>query len=671
MRGWQDGPMRWTRSTTTSRVRAPRTAVAGVVAALVLTGCPATSQPDPLPSIPADSAARAAAELAAGLGASDLSRVEFTGTTGTEVNKEFQPVVRGLGSLKPAVTVGSVDQQGDNGTAVLSYVWAFPGLEQTWTYNTQVQLVREAGRWRTSWQPAIVAPELDGSNRLVQKRIRPDRGELLGEDGAPIMTLRPVVRIGIDKSQVSTAQATRSASRLAKLVKIDAQAYAKRVQKAGPQAFVEAIVFRAKAKDRPANREVFAIPGALPIQSDQMLAPDRDFARALIGTVGDATMEVVEGSQGSVVLGDQVGLSGLQKRYDARMRGTPGIQVQLVAMPAPTNASTTPSPSPTPPSTSTLKPVTLFEVKPVPGQALTTTLNTDLQQTAESVLAPVKKPSALVAIQPSTGAVLAAANGPGAKGQSLATTGRFPPGSTFKMVTALALLRSGMSPGSSVRCPKTVTVDGRKFKNYDDYPAGSLGRITLKTAVAQSCNTAFIGQAKKLNHADLADAAGSLGFGMDYDVGFPSFFGSVPEESNATGEAASLIGQAKVETSPLALAAAVASVSAGETVIPHLIEGQTPEAKAEPLTPREAKQLREMLRAVVSQGSGRVLSSLQPPAVLAKTGTAEYGKGPPYKTHTWMVAAQGDLAVAVFVADGKSGSTTAGPLLRSFLAKAR
>ena len=86
---------------------------------------------------------------------------------------------------------------------------------------------------------------------------------------------------------------------------------------------------------------------------------------------------------------------------------------------------------------------------------------------------------------------------------------------------------------------------------------------------------------------------------------------------------------------------------------------------------QEAKQLRSMMRGVVSEGSGRVLGSLSGPPVLAKTGTAEYGSTKPLKTHAWMIAAQGDLAVAVFVNDGKSGSSTAGPLLRTFLAKAR
>jgi cell division protein FtsI/penicillin-binding protein 2 len=132
-----------------------------------------------------------------------------------------------------------------------------------------------------------------------------------------------------------------------------------------------------------------------------------------------------------------------------------------------------------------------------------------------------------------------------------------------------------------------------------------------------------------------------------------------------------MIGQGKVEASPMAMAAVVASVAGGETVIPHLVDGHQGTSTARPLTKQEAQQLRQMMRAVVKEGSGRVLGNLAGPAVMAKTGTAEYGRSEPLKTHAWMIAAQGDLAVAVFVNDGKSGSQTAGPLLRTLLAKAR
>jgi cell division protein FtsI/penicillin-binding protein 2 len=512
-----------------------------------------------------------------------------------------------------------------------------------------------------------VQSQLDGTNRLTQRRLYPERGELLGEDGDPIMVERAVFRIGIDKSKVSGDKAKASAVRLAKVVKIDPTEYAAKVAAAGNGAFVLAIVFRMDAPDLPLGSKIRAIPGALSIRTTQVLAPTRDFARPIIGTVGEATKEDVDRSNGAVVAGDQVGLSGLQKRYDAQMRGVPGVRVRLTAAKRSDNSV---SPSPTPSPVAEPEPVVLFEVKPVPGKPLTTTLSVGLQKLAEKTLAKTKPASALVAIRPSTGAIVAAANGEGNRGQSLATVGRAAPGSTFKVVSALALLRAGLAPDSSVKCPPTVTVNGRKFSNYSDYPRNHMGSISFRTALAQSCNTAFIGQRRKLEGFALRDAAVSLGFGTDYDVGFPSFFGSVPNDQSPTGRAAAMIGQGKVEASPMAMAAVAASVGAGETVIPQLIDGTEAISEGKPLTPKEARQLRQMMRAVVTDGSGRVLGNLKGPAVMAKTGTAEYGTSKPLKTHAWMMAVQGDLAVAVFVNDGKSGSGTAGPLLRTFLAKA-
>jgi cell division protein FtsI/penicillin-binding protein 2 len=480
--------------------------------------------------------------------------------------------------------------------------------------------------------------------------------------------VRAVFRIGIDKSKVSGQTARSSAVRLARLVKINSKAYAAKVAAAGGSAFVPAIVLRMDAPEVPLGSEIRAIPGALSIKTGQMLAPSSGFARPIIGTVGEATQETVDESGGAVVAGDQVGLSGLQKRYDAQMRGTPGVQVRLSAA-KPSSSSASPSPTPSPAATP--EPVVIFEVKPVAGMPLTTTLNIGLQKLAERTLAGTKPASALVAIRPSTGAIVTAANGEGNRGQSLATVGRAAPGSTFKVVSTLALLRADLTPRSTVRCSPTVTVDGRKFSNYSDYPASQQGMITLQTALAQSCNTAFIGQRGQLDRSSLAEAAGSLGFGIDYDVGFPSFFGAVPNDPTATGRAAAVIGQGKVEASPMTMAAVAASVAAGKTVIPHLLAGQQATSKGKPLTDQEARQLRELMQAVVTEGSGRVLGNLPGPEVLAKTGTAEYGTAEPLKTHAWMIATQGDLAVAVFVNDGKSGSATAGPLLRTFLAKAR
>lgn len=87
------------------------------------------------------------------------------------------------------------------------------------------------------------------------------------------------------------------------------------------------------------------------------------------------------------------------------------------------------------------------------------------------------------------------------------------------------------------------------------------------------------------------------------------------------------------------------------------------------LTAAEADQLRALMRAVVTEGSGSVLSGIAD--VRAKTGTAEFGEpdaAGELRTHAWMIAGRGDLAVAVFVEQGQSGSATAGPVLRGFLA---
>jgi cell division protein FtsI/penicillin-binding protein 2 len=78
-----------------------------------------------------------------------------------------------------------------------------------------------------------------------------------------------------------------------------------------------------------------------------------------------------------------------------------------------------------------------------------------------------------------------------------------------------------------------------------------------------------------------------------------------------------------------------------------------------------------MLRGVATSGSGSLLADVPGAPVIAKTGTAEFERGGRLLTHAWMIAGQGDLAVAVFVEEGSSGSGTAGPILESFLRTAR
>jgi cell division protein FtsI/penicillin-binding protein 2 len=93
-------------------------------------------------------------------------------------------------------------------------------------------------------------------------------------------------------------------------------------------------------------------------------------------------------------------------------------------------------------------------------------------------------------------------------------------------------------------------------------------------------------------------------------------------------------------------------------------------ASDKPITAAEAASLADMMRAVVTSGHAGFLATVPGAPVGAKTGTAEFGKENPPKTHAWIVAVHGDLAVAVFVEDGGLGATTSGPLLKSFLTAA-
>ena len=213
-------------------------------------------------------------------------------------------------------------------------------------------------------------------------------------------------------------------------------------------------------------------------------------------------------------------------------------------------------------------------------------------------------------------------------------------------------------------------VDGRSFENYDDYPPGGLGRIPLRSALANSCNTAFIGASTGgWATTDLADAAATLGLGIDHDLGFPAYFGQVPPPETETEAAADLIGQGTVLASPMVMATVMASIQAGRTVVPRLLEQvdvAVPDA-APPLARAEADALRSMLRTVVTSGSGSRPARRPRAAGHRQDGHRRVRPRRQALLHAWMVAAQGDLAVAVYVDIGQSGSRTAGPILEAFL----
>ena len=345
--------------------------------------------------------------------------------------------------------------------------------------------------------------------------------------------------------------------------------------------------------------------------------------------------------------GDIVGQSGIQQRFDKRLAGTPTASVTVA------DASNHP-----------VKTVGGFAG--TPGRDVRTTLDPRVQRAAAAAVQGQKKPTSMVALRPSSGQILAVANIPG--GFDRALQGTYPPGSTFKVVTAYALLRSGLGPADKVECPKKANVGGQVIHNSE---GEELGSITFSDALAQSCNTAFALQTqKRLNPSRLSSAANLLGFNQKIDPGVHVAAGSYPSPTSTAELAVSGFGQGKDLANALSMAGVAAGV-AGGTWHPPIFVSDPPipqKAKAGRLDPQARSQLANMMRAVVTSGTAK--PAHLPAGTAGKTGTAEYasghdGKEPP--THAWFMGFRGDVAFAVIVEDGGFGAKAAAPVARRFL----
>ncbi len=601
-------------------------------------------------------AARAVVEgFARAWRAGDLASARYTGTPGATVAKAAATATAGLtaaaADVPAAVDVLDVGEVGqpapDTVRARLRVRWALDAT-RAWSYETTVDARKAGDAWGVAWTPAVVHPSLRAGQALVAARTPAQRGRILGARGEELAGPRAVVVVGLEPRR--TGDRAAAAAALAQAVDVDAADLTRRVKAAAPTAFVEAITLRREAYAAAAPR-LAKVPGLVTRRTQLSLGRTATFARALLGSVGPATKDVVSASKGRVRAGDVTGLAGLQHSYDTVLAGTAGLTVRATGQ----GAAATP----------------LFTAPPTAGTDLTVTLDVALQDAAEAALAKAAKPAALVAVRASTGDVLAVANGgPAAAGYNRALLGQYPPGSTFKVVSGYALLRQGYTATTPVPCPPTVTVSGLTFKNAENEV---LGTVPFRTDFAESCNTAFVGSASRVSAAQLVDAARNLGYGATGGLGVQAFAGSVPASSDPVEHAADMIGQGKVLASPLTVATVSASVAAGKPVTPRLVAAlgasPSPSGAARELDAATVGVLRQLMRAVVTDGTGTALKGVPGGPVHGKTGTAEFGTKKPPDAHAWFTGFQRDVAFAVVVEGGGFGAEVAAPIAADFLAR--
>lgn len=360
----------------------------------------------------------------------------------------------------------------------------------------------------------------------------------------------------------------------------------------------------------------------------------------LAGSVGAVTEEQLAQLGDAYQPGDVTGQSGLQRALEQRLAGTPGGQVRVVEGEGDVVA-------------------VIHEVAVTEPAPVRTTLDPFLQEAARAALGPLSSPSALVAVDVPTGEVRAVVNSPQG-GFDRAMSGRYPPGSTFKVVTTAALLEGGLAPTATVQCPGSATIGGRSFRNAG---FAALGPITFRDAFAESCNTAFVSEADELPDGALAGAARRFGFSVDYDIGVPAADSRFPEPADRVEHAAAALGQGRVEATPLHMASVAAAVARGRWQPPRILADTEAAPPGEPLPPGVHAQLEDFMRHAVAQGTGTAAQVAGAP-VAGKTGTAEFGTGS--ATHAWFIAYRGDLAVAVLVEGGGFGGAVAAPAAARF-----
>lgn len=358
--------------------------------------------------------------------------------------------------------------------------------------------------------------------------------------------------------------------------------------------------------------------------------------------------------------------------------------------------------------------IDLFTGRDPRGGNVALTINPDMQEAAWNALqtgigaGPLV--GGVVAIQPSTGAILALASSPSYDPTPLAsfnntavnnydeqlramkpsplvnraTAEPLPPGSTFKVVTTAALLRKGVNANTYVsNAPQTILPD--TVTPLENYGGQYCGGSTFALAFAYSCNVPFADLSRKLTVREFQHTAESFGIGETYNLGVNEMASTIGDIPDAAALAQSAIGQRNVALTPLQNAIIAATIANnGVRMKPYLVENETAqdlsviyEAKPKELnravSEKIAKQLTKlMITAEQYAGGGNKLNV----PVASKTGTAEHGTDSKNSIpYTWYIAfvPGHDVAVAVMIEGGGGvnrgsvGATVAGPVGRAVL----
>ncbi|WP_280479640.1 penicillin-binding transpeptidase domain-containing protein [Nocardia cyriacigeorgica] len=550
-----------------------------------------------------------AGEFVEALNRDDLPAAAALTDNPAQAGDALRGLYEGLGS-EVVFRVDSADD--DRFTLAATWKLGKDGKHE-WTYTTTGTAAESGDDWKIDWNPATVAPGLE-KGPLSYAPVYPEPARVLDASGGELMTEQVVTLVnlapGADTAAVAALLAPLAPTITAESLNADLAAAAGKS--------ITPITLRA-GDIAPIQEALAATPGVTLAPQTRLLTTDKSLSAPT--------------------------LSGLNELWQQRADEAAGWAVRAQ----------------TPQGTERVA-----GQDPRPTADITTTLDINLQHAAEAALAPIAQPAAVVALQPSTGKVVAVAQNEAADAQGpIALTGLYPPGSTFKTVTVSAALANGaVTPDTVLPCPGEANIEGRRIPNDDKF---DLGEVPLHTAFARSCNTTMARLAVNLPPNALTDTAAQLGLGIDYVTpGLTTVTGSVPPANTPAERVESSIGQGTVTASPFGMALVAASLAHGSPPAPMIVADApgVADRTPPPLPAGVAEQVRTMMRETITAGTATQLADI--PGLLGKTGTAEYGDNS--SAHGWFVGIDGDLAFAVFVADAGSSAPAveaAGRMLRA------
>jgi hypothetical protein len=493
----------------------------------------------------------------------------------------------------------------DTGSITYRYTWHLP-KNRTWSYDGQLNMVREEGKWEVRWSTTGLHPRLGEHQTFALRADPPRRASVNERGGSDVLVPGNLYHFALDAKSAGAALMSTARAVVDALRPFDNSLDPQRLaeQASSSKTPLDLITLRQSDHDRVAGA-IGVLPGVVVTPQAELLPTDDSFAPDIINQVKTAVLDDLDGQAGwRVVTVNQN-----------------GADVDV-----------------------------LNEVAGAPAPSVTISLDRAVQNAAQNAVNTTGKKAMIVVIKPSTGEILAVAqNGSADTEGPLATTGLYPPGSTFKIITAGAAIDRDMAtPNTLLGCPGTLDIGHRTVPNYGGF---DLGTVPMSRAFASSCNTTFAELASRMPPRGLTMAAAQYGIGPDYQIeGISTVSGSVPPTVNLAERTEDGFGQGKVLVSPFGMALAAATVAAGKTPVPQLIEGRQTVITGDrtPITSKMLDGLRPMMRLVVTNGTAKDLDGSGD--VRGKTGEAEFEGG----SHSWFAGYRGDMAFAALIVGGGS-----------------